>query len=256
MPRPSSAISSSTESPTPDSAQGQRALGGLAGCQALGRRFEAVADGVAHQVEDGIHHALDQVLVDLGLLPAQLEPHAASRSRARGRGRRTACAGRSPARARAARGSRLRADPAAAVRSDSRSPGSPATPGRHVALDAASASSSRARLITRSPIMRISSSRRASSTRTTCHGASGNEPRNRAPAASAERPRVDAAAAEDARPDQGRRSLDRDAVGARHSAIVARRGRRRRGTRTRCLSAAPWAWRRRSCPRRAAGRAR
>ena len=58
-----------------DSAQGQRAFGGLAGCQPLGRGFEAVGDGVPHQMEDGIHHALDEVLVDLRLLPAQVEPH-------------------------------------------------------------------------------------------------------------------------------------------------------------------------------------
>ena len=47
----------------------------LAGGQPLRRRFEAVADGVAHQVQDRIHHPLDQELVDLGVLPAQLEPH-------------------------------------------------------------------------------------------------------------------------------------------------------------------------------------
>ena len=39
-------------------------------------RFDAVADGVADQVQHRVHHPLDQELVDLGALPPQLEVHA------------------------------------------------------------------------------------------------------------------------------------------------------------------------------------
>jgi hypothetical protein len=38
--------------------------------------FDAVADRVAHEMENRIHHPLDEELVDLGPLPSQLEAHA------------------------------------------------------------------------------------------------------------------------------------------------------------------------------------
>ena len=41
-------------------------------------RLDAVADGVAHEVEHRVHHPLDQVLVDFCRLPAQLELDALS----------------------------------------------------------------------------------------------------------------------------------------------------------------------------------
>ena len=47
-------------------AEHDRAFGTLAGGDALLRRFDSVADGVAHQMKHRIHHPLDQVLVDLG----------------------------------------------------------------------------------------------------------------------------------------------------------------------------------------------
>ena len=52
-----------------------RALRRFAHGAPLGRRFDAVTDGVSHQMNDGIEHALDQELVDLGVLPVNLEPH-------------------------------------------------------------------------------------------------------------------------------------------------------------------------------------
>ena len=50
--------------------------GGLPAATRSSGGLDAVADGVAHQVQHRIHHPLDEELVDLGVLPAQLEPHA------------------------------------------------------------------------------------------------------------------------------------------------------------------------------------
>ncbi len=45
----------------------------LASGGALGRRFNAVTDRIPHQVKNRIEHALDEELVDLGILAAHLE---------------------------------------------------------------------------------------------------------------------------------------------------------------------------------------
>ena len=56
-------------------AEDNGAFGTLAGGDALLHGFDAVADRVAHEMEDRIHHPLDQELVDLRALSPQLEPH-------------------------------------------------------------------------------------------------------------------------------------------------------------------------------------
>ncbi len=53
-----------------------RAFRPLACRDAFVGRLDPVADGVPNQVEDGIHHPLDEELVDLGRLPGQFELHA------------------------------------------------------------------------------------------------------------------------------------------------------------------------------------
>ena len=58
---------------------------GLPAASALRRRLDAVADGVAHQVQERVHHPLDQELVDLGVLAAELELDRLPVSRARSR---------------------------------------------------------------------------------------------------------------------------------------------------------------------------
>ena len=135
-------------------------------------RFDAVADGVADQVQHRVHHPLDQELVDLGALPPQLEVHALA-----GLARQVAHDERHAAEDLA---DRHQADPhdplaqrrAAGGRSRRRSPGSRAIrPAGCGARRAPASRSRRARLITRSPTMRISSSRRVRSTRTKCDGA-------------------------------------------------------------------------------------
>ena len=51
-------------------------LGRLAGRNALLGGLDPVADGIAHQMENRIHHPFDEELVDLGALPGDLELHA------------------------------------------------------------------------------------------------------------------------------------------------------------------------------------
>ena len=105
---------------------------------------------------------------------------------------------------------------AAGDRSRSRSPGSARhSPAGTCASTRASVSASRARLMTRSPTLRISSSRRARSTRTKCDGAAGLRRRGRAGAP--------------ARPRWRRRVGER-----RGCPRSARRRCRRRATRRQC----------------------
>ena len=42
---------------------------------AFGGGFQAVADGVAHQMEQRVHHSFDQVFVYFGVLSVQIQPH-------------------------------------------------------------------------------------------------------------------------------------------------------------------------------------
>ena len=62
-------------SPTAAALEREQAFVGLARGAALGDRFEPVADRIADEVQDRIHHPLDQELVDLGVLAGDLEPH-------------------------------------------------------------------------------------------------------------------------------------------------------------------------------------
>src|SRR5215204_5117810 len=55
-------------------AQRESALGRLPRGDALGHRLQPVADGVADEVQQRVHHALDEELVYLGLLPQKFEP--------------------------------------------------------------------------------------------------------------------------------------------------------------------------------------
>ena len=55
--------------------QRQRPFFRLVRGPSLRRRLDPVADRVPHQVENGIHHPLDQVFVDLGFLPLEHQPH-------------------------------------------------------------------------------------------------------------------------------------------------------------------------------------
>ena len=95
MPRPSSATSSTTVSPTLAADERSVPSSGLPAASRSAGGLEAVADGVAHQVQHRVHHPLDQELVDLGVLAAAARAGPSCRSPAPGRGRRTASAGRS-----------------------------------------------------------------------------------------------------------------------------------------------------------------
>src|SRR6185295_6064115 len=56
-------------------AERQLALRRLSSGRTLGYGFKAVADGIANQVQDRVHHPLDQQLVDLRMLSADLQFH-------------------------------------------------------------------------------------------------------------------------------------------------------------------------------------
>ena len=73
MPRPSSAISIVTSSPAAEALSVIVPFRPLARANALVRRFDAVAHGVANQMQNRIHHPLDQVLVDFRRLALQEE---------------------------------------------------------------------------------------------------------------------------------------------------------------------------------------
>ena len=171
MPRPSSAISSDDRFADGGGAERDRALRRLAGGDALGRRLDAVADGVAHQVQHRVHHPLDQELVDLGVLAGELEPDllaALAREVAdheRHAAEDLADRHQPDAHHAFAQVAQLALD-APGVLLDRAPLGR-----RHVALDARQRFGRAAPgVITRSPIIRISSSSRARSTRTKCDG--------------------------------------------------------------------------------------
>ena len=152
-------------------AERERALAGLPAARRSAERLEAVADRVADQVQDRIHHPLDQELVDLGVLSGELEPDplvGISRARSRttnGMRRKISPTGTRRTRITPSRRSRSWRSMRQAVLLH----GAPLDR-RHVALDARQRIGSRARVMTRSPISRISSSSRARSTRTKCDG--------------------------------------------------------------------------------------
>ena len=70
-PRPSSAISIVTSSPAADALSVMVPSGRLPCGDSFVRRLDAVADGVADQMQHRVHHPFDQILVDLRGLPLQ-----------------------------------------------------------------------------------------------------------------------------------------------------------------------------------------
>ena len=73
MPSPSSVISMMTLPPSWKACSEQPALGGLAPGQPLVGGLDAVIDGIAHQVRQRVADGLDDRLVQLGLLPLQVD---------------------------------------------------------------------------------------------------------------------------------------------------------------------------------------
>ena len=73
MPRPSSLISSITDSPTVDAASLIVPSGRLPSAMRSLRRFDPVTDRIADEMEHRIHHPLDEELVDLGRLPRKIQ---------------------------------------------------------------------------------------------------------------------------------------------------------------------------------------